>query len=92
MKLEVFDLGSYALCAGRKIRLLQKSIVHFNSHEQSELTPILTPPFTPLFFHGTKIRLSEQNAKEKFIFLFILEREYLRDEVAKLRLSERKTK
>ena len=27
---------------------------------------------------ATKIRLSEQNAKEKLVFLFILERKYLR--------------
>ena len=44
------------------------------------------------FERSSKLRLSEQNAKENFIFLFILEREYLRDKVAKLRLSEQNAK
>ena len=39
----------------------------------------------------TKIRLSERNAKEKFIFLFIPERKYHRPQV-RVRLSERNAK
>lgn len=44
------------------------------------------------FERSSKLRLSKQNAKEKFIFLFILEREYLRDKVAKIQLSEQNAK
>ena len=36
------------------------------------------------FERSSKLRLSKENAKENFIFLFILERGYLRDKVVKI--------
>jgi len=41
---------------------------------------------------SAKVRLSEQNAKGKLVFLFIFERKYLRDIVSKYGLSEQNAK
>ena len=41
---------------------------------------------------SAKIRISERNAKEKLVFLFISKRKYFRDIVSKIRISERNAK
>ena len=33
----------------------------------------------------SEVRISEQNTKEKLVFIFIFERKYLRDEVSEVR-------